>query len=86
MEEFLDSIFADHQDNLFAQRMRTALPMLPNQPSGEQIDAWVELAGLVQDSEFRARIREVIVEGERQPWKGLAAHWFPAPKYAPFNS
>jgi len=28
MEEFLDSIFADHQDNPFAQRMRTALPVL----------------------------------------------------------
>jgi DNA-binding transcriptional MerR regulator len=66
MEEFLDSIFADHQDNPFAQRMRTALPMLPNEPSAEQIDAWVELAGLVQDSEFRARIREMIVEGEHQ--------------------
>jgi DNA-binding transcriptional MerR regulator len=66
MEAFLDSIFADHQDNPFAQRMRTALPVLPDEPSAEQIDAWVELAGLVQDSEFRGRIREMIVEGERQ--------------------
>jgi DNA-binding transcriptional MerR regulator len=66
MEEFLDSIFADHQDNPFAQRMRTALPVLPVEPSAGQIDAWVELAGLVQDSEFRARTREMIVEGERQ--------------------
>jgi DNA-binding transcriptional MerR regulator len=66
MEEFLDSIFADHQDNPFAQRMRTTLPVLPDEPSTERIDAWVELAGLVQDSEFRARVREMIVEGERQ--------------------
>jgi DNA-binding transcriptional MerR regulator len=66
MEEFLDSVFADHQDNPFAQRMRAALPVLPDEPSPEQIDAWVELAGLVHDSEFRARIREMIVEGERQ--------------------
>lgn len=66
MEEFLDSIFADHQDNPFAQRMRTTLPVLPDEPSAEQIDAWVELARLVQHSEFRARIREMIVEGERQ--------------------
>ena len=66
MEEFLDSIFADHQDNPFAQRMRTALPVLSDEPSAEQIDAWVELAGLVHDSAFRARIREMIVEGERQ--------------------
>jgi DNA-binding transcriptional MerR regulator len=66
MEEFLDSIFADHQDNPFAERMRTTLPVLPDEPSAEQIDAWVELARLVQDSEFRARIREMIVDGERQ--------------------
>jgi DNA-binding transcriptional MerR regulator len=66
MEEFLDSIFADHQENPFAQRMRAALPVLSNEPSAEQIDAWVELAGLVQDSAFRARVREMIVEGERE--------------------
>jgi DNA-binding transcriptional MerR regulator len=66
MEEFLDSIFADHQDNPFAQRMRTTLAVLPDEPSAEQIDAWVELARLVQDSEFRARVREMIEEGERQ--------------------
>ena len=66
MEEFLDSIFSDHQDNPFAQRMRSALPLLPDEPTAEQIDAWVELTGLVQDSAFRTRIREMIVEGERQ--------------------
>jgi DNA-binding transcriptional MerR regulator len=66
MEEFLDSIFADHQDNPFAQRMRTTLAVLPDEPSAEQIDAWVELARLVQDSEFRARVCEMIEEGERQ--------------------
>lgn len=46
--------------------MRSALPVLPDEPSAEQIDAWVELASLVRDSAFRARIREMIVEGERQ--------------------
>lgn len=66
MEEFLDSIFADHQGNPFAERMRSAPPVLPDEPSAEQVDAWVELARLVHDSAFRARIREMIVEGERQ--------------------
>jgi DNA-binding transcriptional MerR regulator len=66
MEEFLDSIFADHEGNPFAQRMRTALPVLSEEPSAEQIDAWVELAGLVQDSAFRVRIRKMIVDGERE--------------------
>ena len=66
MEEFLDSVFADHQGNPFAERMRSALPVLPDDPSAEEVDAWVELARLVHDSAFRARIREMVVEGERQ--------------------
>ena len=41
------------------------MAVLPDEPSAEHIDAWPELAGLVQDSEFRAHIREMIVEGER---------------------
>ena len=66
MVEFLDSVFADHEDNPFATRMRSSLPVLADQPSDAQIDAWIELAALVQDIAFRERIREMIVEGERR--------------------
>lgn len=66
MDEFLDSVFADHENNPFATRMRSSLPLLADQPSDAQIDAWIELAALVQDTEFRARIREMIVAGERR--------------------
>lgn len=30
---------------------------LPDDPSPEQVDAWIELAGLVQDPDFRTRMR-----------------------------
>lgn len=66
MDEFLDSVFADHEDNPFATRMRSSLPVLADQPSDAQIDAWIELAALVQDVAFRVRVREMIVEGERR--------------------
>jgi hypothetical protein len=66
MEEFLAAVFADHEDNPFAARMRAALPALPDEPSSAQTDAWVELAGLVGDPEFRDRVRQMIAEGERQ--------------------
>jgi DNA-binding transcriptional MerR regulator len=65
MEEFLDSIFAEHPNDPFAERMRTSLPVLPDLPTAEQIDAWMELAGLVQDSEFRARVGEMVADGAR---------------------
>ena len=47
--------------------MRTATPALPDDPSLEQIDAWIELAELVGDSAFRSRVREMAVHGSGDP-------------------
>jgi DNA-binding transcriptional MerR regulator len=66
MEEFLSSVFADHDNNPFALRMRAALPALPGEPTDAQVDAWIELAGLVGDPEFRERVRQMVVQGELQ--------------------
>lgn len=66
IEEFVDSVFTEHPDDPFADRMRAALPDLPEAPSDEQIDAWIELASLVADGDFRARVRHMIAEGSRQ--------------------
>ena len=43
----------------FAARMRSAMPELPDDPSPEQVDAWIELGELVQDEDFRAAIRQM---------------------------
>ena len=43
----------------FAARMRSAAPELPDDPTPEQVDAWIELAELVQDDGFRATIRRM---------------------------
>ncbi|MEU9081850.1 MerR family transcriptional regulator [Streptomyces sp. NPDC048357] len=37
--------------------VRAAIPDLPDDPSGEQVAAWAELAELVGDEDFRARMR-----------------------------
>lgn len=37
--------------------VRAATPDLPDDPSSEQVAAWVELAGLVGDEDFRDRMR-----------------------------
>lgn len=41
----------------FYERMRSAKPDLPDDPSPEQLEAWIELAELVQDKDFRGLIR-----------------------------
>ena len=43
----------------FAERMRSATPELPDDPTPEQVDAWIELAELVQDPAFKASIRRM---------------------------
>jgi DNA-binding transcriptional MerR regulator len=65
-EEFIASVFAGHEENPFAARMRAALPVLPESPTSAQIDAWIDLAGLVGDPDFLARVRQMVIEGERE--------------------
>lgn len=58
IDDFLDGTFgtADAEPAVVAM-VRAATPDLPDDPSGEQVAAWVELAGLIGDEDFRARIR-----------------------------
>jgi DNA-binding transcriptional MerR regulator len=59
--EFLDSAFGDlARDPAFAGVMRSMTPELPEQPEVAQLEAWVELARLAQDPEFRAYVRQLV--------------------------
>jgi hypothetical protein len=67
-EEERNRILSDYHDEVFGgldidpefeQRMRSATPDLPDDPTPEQVDAWVELAELVQEPGFRARVRQM---------------------------
>ncbi|TQJ90134.1 MerR family transcriptional regulator [Streptomyces sp. SLBN-31] len=59
MEEFVDEMFhgLDLVDPDVHERMRNTAVNLPDDPTPEQVDAWVELAELVQDPEFKAQMR-----------------------------
>lgn len=58
IHEFIDETFADLDLGPdFLPMMRAAMPELPDEPSKEQVQAWVELAELVQDQDFRAAVR-----------------------------
>ena len=58
--DFIDESFAGLELNPdFEAKMRSALPELPDDPEPEQIDAWVELAELVADPDFRASVRRM---------------------------
>ncbi|WP_329247213.1 MerR family transcriptional regulator [Streptomyces sp. NBC_01478] len=61
--EFLDAVFGGLDDApAFAGVMRSMTPELPDDPEAEQVQAWVELAELTLDPEFRASVRQLTEE------------------------
>ncbi|HWO59407.1 MAG TPA: MerR family transcriptional regulator [Umezawaea sp.] len=56
--EFLDSVF-DGVNCEFDGLARTLTPELPNNPEPEQVEAWVELAELSRDPDFRMLMRRL---------------------------
>jgi DNA-binding transcriptional MerR regulator len=63
IEDFVDRAFAGVPPNTIAQRMRTMPAELPDDPTPEQVDAWIELAGLVADGGFARRTRAMVLAG-----------------------
>ncbi|GAA1421330.1 MerR family transcriptional regulator [Streptomyces thermospinosisporus] len=62
VDDFMTEIFEglDTADPDIRGRLRFAAADLPDDPTPEQVDAWVELAELIQDPEFRAAMRRMI--------------------------
>ncbi|MDX3755843.1 MerR family transcriptional regulator [Streptomyces sp. AK02-04a] len=82
MEEFVEELFhgLDSVDPAIQERMRSTTVDLPQEPTPEQVDAWVELAEMVQDPEFRAQMREVVEFNAADRDHAAAAGrsvWFP---------
>jgi len=59
ISEFIDDTFTELDLGPdFLPMMRSAMPDLPDDPTQDQVSAWVELAGLVRDPDFRASLRQ----------------------------
>ncbi|MFJ6793932.1 MerR family transcriptional regulator [Streptomyces sp. NPDC091268] len=62
IDDFMDGTFGTvDADPAAVAMVRAATPDLPDDPSSEQVSAWVELAELVGDEDFRARMRRTAV-------------------------
>lgn len=61
IDQFFDAVFTDvpqtPESQAFASRLRHVSADLPDEPTDAQIDAWIELAELVRDQDFQARLR-----------------------------
>jgi DNA-binding transcriptional MerR regulator len=71
MDEFAEEILhgLDTVDPAVSDRMRGMGEGLPDDPTPEQVDAWVELAELLQDPRFKAQMRRATEynAGDRAP-------------------
>src|SRR5580704_2088790 len=69
IDDFVDGVFAGVDPQApgagIARRMRQLPVELPDDPTPEQVDAWVELAELIADPEFRQRARTMAVAGQQ---------------------
>ncbi len=62
IDDFMEETFQglDTADPDIRTRMRFGIADLPEDPTPEQVDAWVELAELMQNPRFRGRMRRTI--------------------------
>lgn len=66
IDDYHDDVFGGLDlDEDFVAKQRSVRVDLPDDPSSAQVDAWVELAGMVQDPAFRERVREMARAQER---------------------
>jgi DNA-binding transcriptional MerR regulator len=67
IDDFVDAAFdgidPDAQGAGIAQAMRSMPAELPDDPTTEQVEAWIELAELVSEPTFAARVREMATVG-----------------------
>jgi DNA-binding transcriptional MerR regulator len=67
LQDFLDEVLSGLDiDPDFERMMRSAMPNLPEDPTPEQVAAWVELAELVRDPDFRRRVRAMAEHGAKE--------------------
>ena len=72
LDDFFEEVFGPYElDPQFEQQMRSVRIELPDDPTTEQLEAWVELAKLVQDQDFRASIKRMSQQHEEQRRGGV---------------
>ena len=72
LDEFLDDVRGDGPvppgwADWWAGFREASLPELPSDPTSDQLDAWLELAALLADADFRGRIRRMVAEAHVAP-------------------
>ena len=58
IDDYLDAVFGDY-DSAIVDKLRVGVPELPDEPTADQIAAWVELVELLRDRDYIATCRRM---------------------------
>ncbi len=58
VDDYLDAVFGDHESPV-AAKLRVGAPDLPDDPTADQVAAWVELVELLRDPDYVAASRRM---------------------------
>ncbi|GAA1687031.1 MerR family transcriptional regulator [Fodinicola feengrottensis] len=67
LTDFIDEVSGVAPGSDFETMLRTVTPDLPDDPTSEQVDAWIEFVDLVSDSDFRSRIKGMFERSASEP-------------------
>lgn len=71
IHDFVDDTFGRSAGNPeMLELVRTTMPDLPDDPEPTQLEAWLDLADLVQDPDFRAAVRRMAEYQEKERANG----------------
>jgi DNA-binding transcriptional MerR regulator len=73
LDDYLDAVFDDRPSPV-GDRLRMGAPELPDDPTGDQIAAWVELAELLRDPDYIESSRRMAERGHAEDHQPDGAH------------
>jgi DNA-binding transcriptional MerR regulator len=65
LDDYLDAVF-DGSPDAVAEKLQMGAPELPDDPTPEQVAAWVELAGLLRDPDYVAVSRRMALRARAE--------------------
>jgi DNA-binding transcriptional MerR regulator len=65
IDDFVDSVFAGVDSQAPGADIARRMRQLPDDPAAGQVDAWIELAELIADPDFRQKVATMAIAGQQ---------------------
>lgn len=66
LDDYLQAVFEGADEDPVARRLRMGAPELPEDPTGDQVAAWIEIVSLLRDPDYIAACREMALRAQAE--------------------